>query len=428
MVVMVRDLAVAIVMFTVASYAGVLSSGSASAAKLVGALLVLAWLAALVRRPRSAARSLLSMNRPVVACASGLLAWSLISGAWALSPHVAVAGAGRWLQDLILLPIVFAGVTRFGHVRWVMIAFVAGALLAVLYGLASGATVDGSRLASALDDPNETAAVLVAAAVLAVALGASERRPFRRLFAYMAALAAVLGVAATASRGGLVALGVAAVAAVLFGGRWRGRVALLAAAGALLVAGWFVLLAPAGSRAHVSNLQTGRTTLWTVAERAIEANPVIGVGNDNYTIAAKDYLVRPGATTDAQQVVIDPKVAHDMYLELWADLGIVGLLIFAGLVLFTLRAALTAIKALSRAGRRDDEVLARAVVVAIIAMLGADFFISDLYSKQLFLLLAVAASLGSAALGSGVLDSAALGSVPVGSAPLGSGARRGAER
>jgi putative inorganic carbon (HCO3(-)) transporter len=395
--VMLRDLAVGIVGFTAVSFAGVLAVGSASAAKGVGALLVLAWIATLAGRSRAHVRGLLSDHRSLVACMTLLLAWSVVSAVWSQSPATALSGAGRWAQDLILLPVVYTGIRRLEHIRWVAVAFVAGALLAVMYGLLSGYTIDGSRLASALDDPNETAAVLLAAGALAFAIGAGELRAGRRSLAFAAALLALLGVASTASRGGLVALGAAGVAAIVVAGRWRARVTAIAVAGAVLVAGWFVLLAPAGSRSHISNLQSGRSTLWTVAERAIAANPVIGVGNDNYRLVARDYLVRPGLTTDASQVVIDPKVAHNVYLEIWADLGVIGLALFAGLIIASLRSALAAANALRRAGRGAEEILARGVVVATVAMLAADLFMSDLYSKQLFLLLALGPAIWGAA-------------------------------
>jgi hypothetical protein len=59
-------------------------------------------------------------------------------------------------------------------------------------------------------------------------------------------------------------------------------------------------------------------------------------------------------------------------------------------VLIPLRAAWTAVQRLEQAGRRAEEILARALILAIVAVLAAGFFISDEYSKQLFLLLALA--------------------------------------
>jgi putative inorganic carbon (HCO3(-)) transporter len=396
--VMFKDLALGVAVFTIGSFAGVLSSGSASASKGLGLLLVLAWAGILAMDSgRRQVRSLMTHHRGLVACGVGLVAWSVLSAAWAQSPSTALSGASRWAQDLALFPIVFTALRRLPNVRSVAIAFVAGALLSIAYGLMSGHTYADSRLGSALDDPNETAAVAVAASVLAISLGAAASGWGRRSVAFAAAVAGLAGLAATASRGGLIALAVAAITAVAFAGRWRRRVGSAAAIGAVLVIGWFVLLAPASSRSHVTNAQTGRTTLWTVAERAIAANPVVGVGNDNFAQTAKNYLVQPGVTTNAVQVVSTPHVAHNVYLEIWADLGIIGLVLFAGLVLCSFRAALATVKLFERAGHRAGEILARGVVVAIVALLAADLFISDQYSKQLFLLLALSPAMWAAA-------------------------------
>ena len=127
-----------------------------------------------------------------------------------------------------------------------------------------------------------------------------------------------------------------------------------------------------------------------MAERAIAAQPIVGLGNDNFSLMSSHFLVQPGATTRADQIVTLAQPAHNIYLEIWADLGIVGLVLFAGVVLAALRAALAAAALLEAAGRRAEELLARALTVAIVAMLAADFFISNEYSKQLWLLLALA--------------------------------------
>jgi putative inorganic carbon (hco3(-)) transporter len=389
--VMFRDLAAGIVLFTLASFAAVLSlGGAATGAKGIGVLLVLAWVATIARRRGKDVRSLIRDHRWLVAFAAAIVAWSVVSAAWAQSPRTALVGASRYAQDLVLLPVIYTGVTRFKHVRSLAAAFVAGAVGAMAYGALTGSTVDSSRLVGALGDPNETAAVLVVAAILAAALGASRSVSSRhRALARVGAVAALVGVAATASRGGAIALAVAGIAAVLIAGRWRRQVTTAAAIGTVLFVAWFAFLAPASSRSHITSTQSGRTTLWAVAGRAIAASPIVGLGNDNFAVAAKDFLVRPGATDNAGQVVLVPHVAHNVYLELWADLGIVGLALFVGFVVLSLRAAWRAAGVLQRAGRHGDELLARALVVAIVGILAAAFFVSDLYSKQLFLLLAL---------------------------------------
>jgi O-antigen ligase len=391
-IVMLRDLTTAVVIFTVASFGTVLTLGNAATgSKALGGVLVLAWLADVARRSPGDRRSFFRDHRRLVACAICLVAWNVLSAVWAQSPSTALLGASRYAQDLVLFPILYAGLRRFEHVRWIAAAFIGGAVLAMLYGVAAGSTVDSSRLVGAIGDPNETATVLVAASILAVALGIGETRSrLRRSIAFAAAIAAIIGIVATASRGGLVALAATAVVAVVVGGRWRRQIALAAALGGVLAAGWFLLLAPASSVTHITSQQTPRTTLWTVAGRAISANPLTGVGNDNFSLAAKNFLVQPGATTRADQIVVHQDVAHNIYLEVWADTGVIGLAFFIVLLVAPLGAAWRAVRILEHVGRRADEILVRALIVAIVAILAAGFFISDEYSKQLFLLLGVA--------------------------------------
>lgn len=395
--VMFYDLTLAIVLFTAGSFAEAFSigGGSGGIAARTG-LLVLAWVVYLARRPRSERRSLLTDHRGLALLGGVFVAWSVFSVGWAHSQSTALLGASRYAQDVVLFPILYVGVRRFAHVRWVAAGFVAGALAFTALGAAIGSTGGDSRLAGALGDPNDTAAALAAAAVLAFALGAGEQGSrLRRGSAFGAATLALVGLAATASRGGLIALAVTAVVAVVLAGRWRRKAVCAAVVGSALVAVWFTLLAPAGSRAHISSLQTPRTTIWTVATRTIQANPIVGVGDNNFTDTAKDYLLQPGVTTRADQIVTTPEPAHNIYLEIWADLGIVGLVLFLAVVVASLRAALGAAAILGAAGRHRDELMAKAVVVATVAMLTAYFFISYQYSQQLWLLLA----LGPAMLG-----------------------------
>jgi putative inorganic carbon (HCO3(-)) transporter len=390
--VVIADLAIGIVLFTLASYAAVLQLGGATTlSKLIGLLLVLSWIAAVSTGALRDHRELWSDQRSLVICAALLLGWSFLSAAWATSPSTAVAGAARYAQDLTLFPILYMGLRRVAHVRWVVVTFVCGALLSVIYSAIAGST-EGPRLSGALGDANETAAVLVAAGILALALGAGARKgSVVRWASLIAGAGALIGLGATASRGGLVALAVAALASIAVAGRSRGRMLVAVLLSAALVTGWFAVLASPGARAHITSADTsGRSTLWTVAVRSIETQPIVGLGNDNFQSSAKNFLLQPGATKDARLIVTSPHVAHNIYLEIWADLGIIGLALFLALVVLALRCAARAMRAFARAGRHREELLARALIIAVVGMLAADFFVSNVYSKQLWLLLALA--------------------------------------
>lgn len=94
------------------------------------------------------------------------------------------------------------------------------------------------------------------------------------------------------------------------------------------------------------------------------------------------------------EYIIDrPNLVHNIYLGALAELGVVGLLLFGGILVFSLLCAVRAVRAFAHAGDRDMDVLARGLLVAIVAILAADFFASEPYSKQLWLLLAMSPGL-----------------------------------
>jgi O-antigen ligase len=393
-VIVVADLTLGAVAFTLASFADVsqLGSGSAiSAVKAIGLLLVLSWLAALSLRGRLPARDIVAAHPGLVLCGILLIAWSALSSVWAQDSSSAFAGTGRYALDLVLFPVIYTGVRECAHVRWIAAAFVAGALVSAAYGGLVGLGGDAARLSGAVGDPNQTAAVLVASGLFALALSARfGAGSLPRLAAIAAATCSFIGLAATGSRGGLVALAVAVAVAIVLAGRWRGRATLAALLASGAIVTWLFAFAPAALHDRVLNTDTtGRSTIWTVAARVIEAHPIKGVGADNFRLVSAHYLNRPGATKRADFIIGVPKVAHSVYLETLADLGLVGLALFGGLIAISLSCAIRAARLLRQLGRHADEIVARGLVIAIAGMLAAGIFISDVWSKQLWLLLAL---------------------------------------
>jgi O-antigen ligase len=233
--------------------------------------------------------------------------------------------------------------------------------------------------------------VLVASVVLALALIASARTPPPiRAAAAIAALMALVGIAATLSRAGLVALAVALLAGIAVGGRWRAWFAGALVVGSITAVVYLTAFASLAARERVqSTNSTGRTDIWTIGSRMVEAHPVRGIGGGNFPVASIHYLLRPGVIQRDDFIIETPKVAHNIYLEVQAELGVVGLLLFLTLVGFSIRCAVRAAWAFKRQGDAHSELLARVVVIALAGILAADFFASEQYSKQLCLLLAL---------------------------------------
>jgi O-antigen ligase len=368
------------------------AQGTLSVSKLIGLVLVISWLAVITAGERE--------HRERIFSPAGFLlvlilfvGWATISAAWAEDPGAAIASVTRYLPNAFLFVIVFAGVRDRDALMWVVGSFVLGAFLSGVYGLLNPAPPEEvGRLAGASGDPNETAAFLVAGGTLAAALAvALKGKPLLRLATTIVVPLCAFAIFLTQSRGGLVALGAALLAGVVVAGRRRGAVIAGATAVVLVTVLYFGVFAPAEARERITTADggTGRTDIWTVGWRMVESAPLHGVGAGNFTVSSIHYLLEPGALLRDDFIVDTPKVAHNMYLQVLAELGVVGLVLFATILGFSLVCASKAARLARLGGDREMEILSRALVVALIGLLAAYFFVSSEYSKQLWLLLAL---------------------------------------
>ncbi|MFN2629833.1 MAG: O-antigen ligase family protein, partial [Gaiellaceae bacterium] len=313
---------------------------------------------------------------------------------WAASRGSAISSSQRYLLDLLLLPIVYFSVRSRAQVRWIIMAFLLGAAVSGAYGLVhpvSQTNQDYGRLAGTIGDANTEATAFVVALALAVGLlAARDRGPKLRLFTFACAGICVVGLLQTLSRAGLLSFAAMLVAGCVFGGRWRARAAVLLTVAVAGTAGYFLAIAPLAARQRITSQDTsGRADIWQVGWRMFSAHPLQGVGAGNFQTSSIHYLVAPGAIHRADLIVNTPKVAHNIYLELLADLGVPGLLALLGVLLGALAAAARAAWLFQRSNDRELELISRAVVLSVLAFMVADFFVSDQFSKQLWLVLAL---------------------------------------
>jgi O-antigen ligase len=381
-------------------------SGGVSLTKIVGLLLVLALLAAIAagRPEERQARDLVAQHRGLVVLATLFIAWATISLVWAKQWDAGTETLGRYILNVALFPIAFAALRTRRHVVWLLSVFVASALLSVAFGLVNPADPSKpwvGRLGGAGLNPNQLGQLLAVAVVLAAGLAAANRR-WPPTLAKMAALAAAAGCAAglflTVSREALLGLGVSLLVAPFAVGRGRraGAVVLsaLVLAGAL---GWFAAVASQSDFERITNPAanggSGREDLWRMGWRMTEDHPVTGVGVGNFRVSSVDYLIRPGAVLRDEYILETPLVAHNIYLQVLSELGVVGLTFFVLILLLSLRSMLAAAREFARQGDYTSEVLARALFIAVVGLLAADFFSSQFLSKQLWLLLATGPAL-----------------------------------
>jgi O-antigen ligase len=395
--IVVSDLALGVALFLAITFLESIQAFSGlSLAKAAGGLLLVAWMA-VVATDRDDARQLLRERPGLVAGLAALGTWTLLSVLWSELPGTALDASLRWILNLSLFPIVYTAVRERRHVRWMFVLFIVGALISAAAGLATGtsASADPARLEGTGINANELGELLIVAVVLAGALGASrDLSAPARVLAFVASALCTAALLQTASRGALVGLVVALLLTPVLAGPRRRGIALALILAAVTTGGVYLLaVAPAENLERLTAADatgSGRTDIWKVGLRMVSANPVVGVGAGNYPNSTIHYLFEPGTITRSDFIVDLPKPAHNVYLQALAELGAVGLTLFLLVLGASLRAVLLAARTFRRAGDRSMELLSRALLIGLCGLLASAFFSTAIYSKQLWLMLALA--------------------------------------
>lgn len=396
-----NDLAMGFAVLAFLSFLETLPSSSAlSPAKAAGLLLAVAWLARFSSSTRGE-RDLFADHPYLTWVLIGFFTWASVSLLWVTSFAVGLESLTRYGPDILLLPIAYTAVRTRRDLTLVLGAIVFGAMIAAAFGILQppdpNLIAESSRATGTLGDPNELAAFLLVGLTLAagLALGRGRSRALRLVAAVTVPLCAA-GIFLSLSRGGLIALGAVLVAGTIFAGRWRVAITvmlvLVVASGVL----YFTTLAPLPARERVTSANggTGRSDIWKLGLRMVRAHPVTGVGVGNFPVVSPNYALQPGALERADLIFSSaPKITHNTYLEIASEMGIPGLLLFLGVLVSCLACALKAARLWARRGQRNLEAIARSVFLGLLGMLVADFFISEMYSKLLWVVLALCPAL-----------------------------------
>lgn len=400
--------------------------GGVSIAKVAGALIVVAWIAVSSIRGR-AARNFFTERPGLMYLLVAFLGWNAMSLAWSQSPPLALESVVRYTLNAFLIPIAFTAIRNRRDAVLILGAIVVGSCVAAVSAILAPPLAEPSgstgRVTGTVGDPNELAAGLIVGLALAVAFAVNRHiaAPLRRL-AVVAAALCLTGILFSLSRGGLIGVAGALVIAVLAGGRWRGRVLTLCVTVAVLAVGYFVFFASLPAKERVENIGggggTGRLDLWTVGLRMIEAHPLNGVGSGQFADSSVHYLLRPGLIESGQFILSTPKVAHNTYLNVTAEVGIVGGVLFVAILLFCVGCTLLAVRRARQAGDERMEILLRGLVVGIGGYLVTIMFISQNFAKLFWILLALGpAMLAVCSSGARELEQAHPGALEAGVAP-----------
>ncbi len=304
----------------------------------------------------------LSSGRPQIApllAAQFLVAlyllWSFASSRWSSAPQLAVGGS-------ILLTIHFLWAFSLGVglspraariVCQMVILITAGTgAIALWYYLGRNPVL---RAKFPFGNPNFLSAALVPGILLAVTfIGERVYHAFQTRTLQPAGITAltlpIIVVSAwafvlTDSRGAAAGLAVGFLALLFFAAprRWK-AVPLLLTVG-LAVGGWWYFLHSLDGQSFIERSETLRFRgyAWSYAWRMFQEKPLTGHGQGSFALNGDSYAVG--------DVLNDPLVfesridhAHNEWLEVMSDLGVVGILLLAAAILITFFTVMTALQ------------------------------------------------------------------------------------
>jgi O-antigen ligase len=243
----------------------------------------------------------------------------------------------------------------------------------------------GLQMKSTLSDPNDLAFLLLTTLSFSIALLTGRTGWTNRLIGAVCVPAVLVAIVYTQSRGAV--LGVLAVFAVygllivrsktvLIVAGIIGAVALYLAMG---ISERMSVAAPAGG---LDVSAAGRLDFWITALKAAALRPLTGVGLANFPwfnyIQTGQYMT-----------------THNTWLQVLAEAGIPGLVLFVLMVARALRTSLRAHRILSAAEVRSPvQPVAYGLVAAIAGFCTAGMFLSQGFTWSIYVIVALAAAVG----------------------------------
>ncbi|MFJ8191530.1 O-antigen ligase family protein [Streptomyces sp. NPDC096094] len=294
----------------------------------------------------------------------------------AVSPGAGLTGLGRYLQVFVLVPaavlLLVRGRDDVRLLAWSMVGLAVwqGAVGVRQYVTGTGASYQGEQVRAVgtfgPQDVMGMATVVSLGLVCAVGLALGHAPARRRVLAAGCAIALLLPLALSFSRGAWIATAVTCAAQLLLAGARRALAvgAAVVAAGVVLVGGFGVgtamLQERVGSITQVADSPdqsvTDRYTMWAAAAGMWRERPLTGVGLKGFPEHRDSHAslaLSSGSETDGagagyrRQPLLSP---HNMYLLILAEQGLIGLLALAGSWLALLVLGLRGLRTVRRSG------------------------------------------------------------------------------
>ncbi len=343
-----------------------------------------------------------------------MLACHTASALLSSRPHVSLNSVFEWLLEGVFLAFLLVNSLRtreevFAAVRAIVAAGAVMGFLAILqqvfgpieHGMAGFAQIEGQaqrRLAGPIGEVNRFAQVMAVLIPVAAGFAITSRGPQRWLY-WIATVLICGGMGLAFSRGTLVALVLVVPFGLLFGFVRVRHLALVALCGALLMTaspyfekrmtsiGTMAVqslgLSPGGIR-NVDGASRGRVTEMQAAGLLFLEHPLLGVGPRMAPVYYAEYAVLVGG-----KVRQGSRRTHNLYLQLAAETGLVGLFAFLGMIAMVLLPLDRARRSLQHSDRQLWGLVC-GLELAVLLLLATSLFLHAAYIRYFWLLLALA--------------------------------------
>lgn len=347
----------------------------------------------------------------------GLVSFS--SMLYAIDTSRTISALSDYIKDVIitiLIIILLRRTTTFRNVIWVLL--LAGIFMGSIttfqqitgtfetdywgFGQANVQNIIGQsndyRIAGPIGDPNFYSQILLVLIPLALDRLWHERNLLLRGLAAWALTVCLLSTLFTFSRGAF--LGLILVGALFI---WHYRIRFMPLLITLLLGGLLAQFVPDQYFDRVQTITSfipglgdeqnarneisfrGRISEMQASWLMFEEHPLLGVGLDNYAVHYRSYTRRLGI--DAR---LEDRAAHNLYLEVAAETGLLGLATFGTILTMAFVSLVKAYKKFEHLGYGDEANMLRAFMIGFIGYLATAFFLHAAYPRYLWLLLGIA--------------------------------------
>ena len=328
------------------------------------------------------------------------LAWTIASAAGAIVLGNSFDVVFGNLVKTVLMCLVLVGSVRGLRdvERLTMVYLVAATMYAIVvvarFDLGEGSDWRLGRLY--YYDANDLATYLVTAMPLGAYFLLTGRRAVGRVLAAGALAILTVAFVRTGSRGGFIALVAVIVFIVLrYSAISLGRRLSAAVLVTLILLGtasnryWEQMTTIASDADYNRTEETGRLQIWGRGIGYMLQHPVLGVGPGNFQTA--EGTLSPLADRQQFGVGVRWNAAHNTYIQVGAETGLIGLLLFLAMIGSAFRSKLRGAEGADPRERQTQ--MAQVLTASLIGFVVGAFFLSLAYTEMLYTLIALAAGL-----------------------------------